>query len=176
VGSRDRRTNRYCSYFCCTYAIKEALALKALYPGAEINILYMDIRTPYLYEHLYAEAREQGIRFIRSRVSGMTAADGHINLDLENTLTGESQTLHSDLVVLSIGGVPAAGTGELAAQFHLPLTDLGFFAIAEPPVTTAATGIFVAGAASGMKDIPLCLAEASASALQASAFPGETTP
>jgi heterodisulfide reductase subunit A-like polyferredoxin len=33
VGSRDRRTNRYCSYFCCTYAIKEALALKALNPG-----------------------------------------------------------------------------------------------------------------------------------------------
>jgi heterodisulfide reductase subunit A len=176
VGSRDRRTNRYCSYFCCTYAIKEALALKALHPGAEISILYMDIRTPYLYEHLYTEAREQGIRFIRSRVSGVTAADGFINLDLENTLTGESQTLRSDLAVLAIGGVPSAGTGELAARFKLPLSDQGFFKIDEPPVTTAAAGVFVAGAASGMKDIPLCLAEASASALQASAFAGETTP
>jgi len=175
VGSRDRRTNRYCSYFCCTYAIKEALALKALQPGAEICILYMDIRTPYLYEHLYAEAREQGIRFIRSRVSGVTAAEEHLQLDLENTLTGESETLRSDLVVLAIGGVPAAGTDELAAQFNLTLSDQGFFKIDDPPVTTATAGVFVAGAASGMKDIPLCLAEASASALQASAFAGETT-
>jgi heterodisulfide reductase subunit A len=135
----------------------------------------MDIRTPYLYEHLYTEAREQGIRFIRSRVSGVTAAEGCINLDLENTLTGESQTLRSELVVLSVGGVPSAGTGELAARFNLPLSDQGFFTLAEPPVTTAAAGVFVAGAASGMKDIPLCLAEASASALEASAFAGETT-
>jgi heterodisulfide reductase subunit A len=176
VGSRDRRTNRYCSYFCCTYAIKEALALKALCPGAEISILYMDIRTPYLYEHLYTEAREGGIKFIRSRVSGLTASEECINLDLENTLTGESQTLRSDLVVLAIGGAPPAGTGELAAQFHLPLTDQGFFAIAEPPVSTAAAGVYVAGAASGMKDIPLCLAEASASALEARAFAGEIKP
>jgi heterodisulfide reductase subunit A-like polyferredoxin len=173
VGSRDRRTNRYCSYFCCTYAIKEALALKKRNPAAEISILYMDIRTPYLYEHLYTEAREQGIRFIRSRVSGVYEAEGCMNLDLENTLTGESETLTSDLVVLAIGGVPAAGTGELAAQFQLPLTDHGFFKIEEPPVTTAAAGVFVAGAASGMKDIPLCRAEASASALEACTFMDE---
>lgn len=176
VGSRDRRTNRYCSYFCCTYAIKEALALKALNPGAEISILYMDIRTPYLYEHLYTEAREGGIRFIRSRVSGVTADEDFINLDLENTLTGESETLRSDLVVLTIGGVPPAGTAELAAAFNLPLSDQGFFKITEPPVTTAAPGVFVAGAAGGMKDIPLCLAEASASALEMSAFAGEKKP
>ena len=82
VGSRDRRTNRYCSYFCCTYAIKEALAVKKLNPAVEITILYMDIRTPYLYEHLYTEARDRGIRFVRSRVSGITEEDGHLDLDL----------------------------------------------------------------------------------------------
>jgi len=173
VGSRDRRTNRYCSYFCCTYAVKEALALKKRNPAAEINILYMDIRTPYLYEHLYTEARELGIRFLRVRVSGVYEAEGFIKLDLENTLSGESETLRSDLVVLAIGGVPSAGTGELAAQFKLPLSDHGFFKIEEPPVTTSAAGVFVAGSASGMKDIPLCLAEASASALEARAFVGE---
>lgn len=173
VGSRDGRTNRYCSYFCCTYAVKEALALKKRNPAAEINIFYMDIRTPYLYEHLYTEARELGIRFVRARVSGVYEAEGFMKLDFENTLTGESGTLRSDLVVLSIGGVPSAGTGELAAQFNLPLSDHGFFKIEEPPVTTSAAGVFVAGAASGMKDIPLCLAEASASALEAYTFAGE---
>ncbi|MDX1777889.1 MAG: disulfide reductase, partial [Thermodesulfobacteriota bacterium] len=170
VGSRDRRTNRYCSYFCCTYAIKEALAVKKLNPAAEIAILYMDIRTPYLYEHLYTEAREKGIRFIRSRVSGITEEDGHLDLDIENTLTGESETLSSELVVLSTGGVSTAGNQSLAEQFKLSLSDQGFFTVEEPPVATGAEGIFIAGSASGLKDIPQCLAEASAGAIQVSAF------
>jgi len=175
VGSRDRRTNRYCSYFCCTYAIKEALALKKLNHHSEISIMYMDIRTPYLYEHLYAEAREKGIRFIRSRVSGISEKDGHLDLDIENTLTRESEAFPSDLVVLSIGGTPSSSTTQLADQFKLPLSDQGFFKVEEPPVRTTKEGIFIAGAASGLKDIPHCLAEASASALYVSAFLGERT-
>ena len=170
VGSRDRRTNRYCSYFCCTYAIKEALALKKLNHHSEISIMYMDIRTPYLYEHLYAEAREKGIRFIRSRVSGISEKDGLLDLDIENTLTRESEAFPSDLVVLSIGGVPSTGTSQLAEKFNLPLSDQGFFKVEEVPVKTTAERIFIAGAASGLKDIHLCLAEASASALYVSIF------
>ena len=170
VGSRDRRTNRYCSYFCCTYALKEALAVKKLNPASVVNILYMDIRTPYLYEHLYTEAREKGVRFIRSRVSGITEQDGQLDLDVENTLTGESETLPAELVVLSTGGVAPAGNPHLAEQFKLTLSDQGFFTVAEPPVTSGVEGVFIAGAASGLKDIPQCLAEASAGAIQVSAF------
>ena len=170
VGSRDRRTNRYCSYFCCTYALKEALAVKKLNPASVVNILYMDIRTPYLYEHLYTEAREKGVRFIRSRVSGITEQDGHLDLDVENTLTGESETLPAELVVLSTGGVATADNAHLAEQFKLTLSDQGFFTVAEPPVTSGVEGVFIAGAASGLKDIPQCLAEASAGAIQVSAF------
>ena len=170
VGSRDRRTNRYCSYFCCTYALKEALAVKKLNPASVVNILYMDIRTPYLYEHLYTEAREKGIRFVRSRVSGITEQDGQLDLDMENTLTGESETLPAELVVLSTGGVSTAGNAHLAEQFKLTLSDQGFFKVEEPPVLSGAEGVFIAGAASGLKDIPQCLAEASAGAIQVSAF------
>jgi heterodisulfide reductase subunit A len=173
VGSRDRKTNRYCSSFCCTYAIKEALALKKLIPESEISIMYMDIRTPYLYEHLYAEAREKGIQFIRSRVSGISEKDGLLNLDIENTLTRESEAFPSELVVLSIGGEPSASTTQLADQFKLPLSDQGFFKVEEAPVKTTAEGVFIAGAASGLKDIPHCLAEASASALYVSTFLSE---
>jgi heterodisulfide reductase subunit A len=170
VGSRDRKTNRYCSCFCCTYAVKEALAVKKLNPAAEVTILYMDIRTPYLYEHLYTEAREKGIKFVRSRVSGITEEDGHLDLDIENTLTGESETLISELAVLSTGGVPMSGNQSLAEQFKLTLTDQGFFKVEEPPVLSGAEGVFIAGTASGLKDIPQCLAEASAGAIQVSAF------
>lgn len=174
VGSRDRRTNRYCSSFCCTYAIKEALALKKLNSHTEVSIMYMDIRTPYLYEYLYTEAREKGIQFIRSRVSGISKKDGFLELEIENTLTGESEAFPSELVVLSIGGVASASTSQLANQFKLPLSDQGFFRVEETPVKTTAKGIFIAGAASGLKDIPHCLAEASASALYVSAFLNES--
>lgn len=170
VGSRDRRTNRYCSCFCCTYALKEALAVKKLNPASVVNILYMDIRTPYLYEHLYTEAREKGVRFIRSRVSGITEQDGQLDLDVENTLTGESETLPADLVVLSTGGISTTGNPLIADQFKLTLSDQGFFTVAEPPVLSGVEGVFIAGAASGPKDIPQCLAEASAGAIQVSAF------
>jgi heterodisulfide reductase subunit A len=170
VGSRDQKTNRYCSSFCCTYAIKEALALKKLNPQSEVNIMYMDIRTPYLYEHLYAEAREKGIQFIRSRVSGVSEKDGALELDMENTLTRETEALLSELVILSIGGIPSASTKSLADQFKLPLSDQGFFKVEQAPVGTTTEGVFIAGAASGLKDIPHCLAEASASALYVSTF------
>jgi len=173
VGSRDRRTNRYCSYFCCTYAIKEALALKKLNSESEISIMYMDIRTPYLYEHLYTEAREKGIQFIRSRVAGISEREGLLDLDIENTLTRESEAFSSELVVLSIGGVPSASTAQLADRFKLALSDQGFFKIEEDPVGTSSEGVFIAGAASGLKDIPCCLAEASAGALYVSAFLSE---
>lgn len=173
VGSRDRKTNRYCSSFCCTYAIKEALALKKLNPQYEVSIMYMDIRTPYLYEHLYTEAREKGIKFIRSRSSGVSEKDGRLDLDIENTLTRESETFPSELVILSIGGIPSASTTQLANQFKLQLSDQGFFKVEEAPVKTTAEGVFIAGAASGLKDIPHCLAEASASALYVSTFLSE---
>lgn len=170
IGSRDRNTNRYCSYFCCTYAVKEALSVKKLNPHAEVCIMYMDIRTPYLYEHLYTEAREKGITFIKSRVSGISEHGGTLALDIENTITGETESFSSELVVLSIGGVPAAHTKELAAHFKLPLSDQGFFERGDEPVGTTSPGVFIAGAASGLKDIPHCLAEASASALSVSIF------
>lgn len=175
VGSRDQKTNRYCSSFCCTYAVKEALAIKKLNPQADVRVLYMDIRTPYLYEHLYTEAREQGIKFIRSRVSGVSERDGTLDLDIENTVTGETETLSSDLVVLSIGGIPSASTGQLADRFKIPLSDQGFFKLAEAPAGSAVDGVFIAGTASGLKDIPSCLAEASASALYVAQFLRERT-
>ncbi len=175
VGSRDQKTNRYCSCFCCTYAVKEALALKKLNPQADVRIMYMDIRTPYLYEHLYTEAREQGIQFIRSRVAGVSEKDRTLALDIENTVTGETETLSSELVVLSIGGIPSASTSQLADQFKIPLSDQGFFKVAEAPVGSAVGGVFIAGTANGLKDIPSCLAEASASAICVAQFLRERT-
>ncbi len=56
---------RYCGRLCCTTALKNALQLKAANPRATVTVLYKDIRTYGFKERIYAEARRQGVRFIR---------------------------------------------------------------------------------------------------------------
>jgi heterodisulfide reductase subunit A2 len=50
---------RFCSRICCTVALKNALALKARRPDAEVVILFKDIRTYGFKERLYTQARER---------------------------------------------------------------------------------------------------------------------
>ncbi|MEW5956421.1 MAG: FAD-dependent oxidoreductase [Chloroflexota bacterium] len=55
---------QYCSRTCCTIALKNALKLKELNPGAQVTILYRDVRTYGFKERLYTEARRAGVLFI----------------------------------------------------------------------------------------------------------------
>ena len=45
VGSRDHKTNPYCSSVCCTYAIKEAIVAREHSPGLISYIFAMEERT-----------------------------------------------------------------------------------------------------------------------------------
>ena len=57
VGSRDKE-RPYCSRYCCSEAIKNALELKAADPSRDITIIYRDIRTFAFKEDYYKKARE----------------------------------------------------------------------------------------------------------------------
>jgi heterodisulfide reductase subunit A len=66
VGSRDRRFLSYCSGYCCTASIKEAMLALEHEPEAEVTIFYNDIRTSGKgFEELYQRARAAGVRFIK---------------------------------------------------------------------------------------------------------------
>jgi heterodisulfide reductase subunit A-like polyferredoxin len=56
---------KYCSRICCTVALKNAIALKAQKPDAQVVILYKDIRAYGFKERLYKTARERGVIFMR---------------------------------------------------------------------------------------------------------------
>ncbi len=58
VGSRTPE-NPNCSRVCCQSAIKNALRLRAINPGASISILYRDMRTPDFRKITTREAREK---------------------------------------------------------------------------------------------------------------------
>jgi len=168
IGSRDLNTHTYCSSFCCMYAVHLANLIKENYPHCMVTILYMDIRTPFYSELSYEEARRRGVKFFRSKPATIRAGKGneHLTIQYEDTLDGELQFLNTELVVLSIGATPPEGTKSLASSLKIECEESGFFKCEKSPVFTKVKGVFLAGAASGPKDITTCLAEGSAAAAQ----------
>ncbi len=166
VGFRDARAYRYCSYFCCTLTVKNALLIKTEYPEIDVRVMYMDIRTPFIYEELYSDARDIGVKFIRARPAEIFERNDKLTLNFENTLSGETFSIESDLVVLSVGGIPPPETKKLAQMMGVSLDDSGFFRVYNRPSETDVDRIFVVGAACGPKDIDYSLSQAGAAASQ----------
>jgi heterodisulfide reductase subunit A len=168
IGSRDQRTHTYCSAFCCMYAVHMATLVKEQLPNCRLTILYMDLRTPFCTELSYEDARRRGVTFLRSKPARIKTAtgNGHLTIQYEDTLDGALRFLDTEMVVLSIGAEPTHDTETLAASLKIDREVSGFFKCDREPVFTKAEGVFVAGAASGPKDITTCLAEGTAAAAQ----------
>jgi heterodisulfide reductase subunit A len=80
---------------------------------------------------------------------------------------GKTQKLDADMLVLSTGMKPSNGTERLAELFNVELTDSGFYKEIDEKVaniSTRAPGVFIAGTASGPKNIPDSIAQAGAAA------------
>ncbi len=173
VGSRDEQVGcGYCSSVCCTYAIKEAMIAKE-HSRAELEtaIFFMDIRTHGKdFEKYYERGKNQGIRFVHSKVYDVQETpSGSLRL----RYTTEEGGVHEeefDMVVLSVGLRPPKEASKQAEKLGLQLNEYGFCAT-DPlqPVASSRPGVYVAGAFSGPKDIPETVVQASAAAAAASA-------
>lgn len=171
VGSRNERTNLYCSRVCCMYAMKQARQLKEKHPEIEVRIFYVDIRAfGKGFEEFYERAaRDYGVLFTRGRVAEILEDPKSQNLIVraEDTLLGNPLEIEADLVVLSVGITPSADTPEIRRILKIPTGPDGFFSEAHPklrPVDTVVDGILIAGTAAGPKDIPDAVAQAKAAA------------
>jgi heterodisulfide reductase subunit A len=172
VGSRDEKTNKYCSAVCCMYATKEAIIAKEHNPELEPTIFFMDMRTYGKgFEEFYNRAQsEYNLRYIRSRVPCIEE-DSNQNLMITyDTEEGKIRKETFDMVVLSIGLEPPRSNEELSRIFDVPLNEYGFldWKIFEP--LQAKEGVYACGAFSGPKDIPDTVAQASGAAAMASAI------
>lgn len=169
VGSRDTRHGRsYCSATCCTYAIKQALLVKAQIPESELTIFHNDIRT-YAKgcEALYERARGLGgVSFVRARVPEVREdADSH-NLRVPFlSAKGSVEQGEYDLVVLSVGAQAPAANRRLAEVARIELDPYGFCRT-DPLRPNEATrpGVFAAGTFTGPMDIPDSIASAASAA------------
>lgn len=175
VGSRDEKYYPYCSRVCCMSAIKHAFMIRYEQDqDADINICYIDIRSfGKGYEEYYKRAGEEGIKFIRGKVSEIQMKKDSLFARLEDTDIGEILTLNPDLVVLSTPLIPCDTNEELARLLSVGLGPNKFFRERHPklaPVDTNIDGIYICGCAQFPKDIPDTIAQARAAALAASSL------
>lgn len=174
AGSRDETLGvPYCSRVCCMYSIKNALLIQQDIPHAEINIFYIDTRAfGKNYEQFLRKAKENGIKFIKAKpVIKGNGAGQSVLLRYEDQEKDEGIVEEEyDLVVLSLAIVPAWNPyGKVA----IDISEDGFMASAYPkmaPALTKMEGVFIAGVASGPKDIVDTIIEAGAAAMEASNY------
>jgi len=173
VGSREPE-HPYCSRLCCSQAIKNALLLKQRYPRMEVAILYRDIRAYGFREAHYVKAKDKGVTFIPfdpARPPRLTAARRRpLTVWVMDELLGQEVPLPADLVVLSAGVEPAAGSEGLAHQLCIAQNLTGFFQEAHQklkPVDSATEGVFLCGVAHYPKTLGETVAQAQAAAIRA---------
>ncbi|SFM76035.1 FAD-dependent oxidoreductase [Thermodesulforhabdus norvegica] len=177
VGSRDvnKCDAPYCSSVCCMYALKEAVHFKDAVPEADTAIFFMDMRTHGKgYEQYLNNAKEKGVRFVRTRIHSIERGPGSEDLVLEYVdENGDKKEEVFDLVVLSVGLRPSPGVKEVAEKLGVKLTEYGYIETAElDPCATGVPGVFACGAATGPRDVFQSVTEAQAAAARVAAYLG----
>ena len=147
------------------YAIKEAVIAKEhSKEPLDTAIFYMDMRTYGKdFEKYYNRAEhERGVRFIRSRVHSIEAAEKD-NLRIRfATESGEVKEEDFDMVVLSVGLAPLAGAADLAQKLGLDLEEHQYAHDQQLlPCYTTREGIDICGGFQAPKNIPQSVMEAS---------------
>jgi heterodisulfide reductase subunit A len=168
VGSRDHNAHRYCSRFCCMYALKHAHLVRDK-TGAEVYEFYMDMRAfGKGYEEFYERVQEEGVTMVRGRGAEVQVlAGGKLRVKGEDANLGRIVAVDVDMVVLASAIEAQPDADRIGALFGLSRTEDGFFAEAHPklrPVETNTEGVFLAGCAQGPRDIPDTVAHAGAAA------------
>ena len=167
VGSRDRQIgNEYCSKVCCGIAGKQAIELREQIPDSKVMIFYIDMRMYGYWENeIYWPAQEKyKVNFVKGVVSEVLKKGDKLLIRGEDTTMSRPMEVTMDLVVLSVGMEPSAGTRAVAQLMGIQQNKYGFIesggASGLDPVATSRPGIFVAGAASGPSDLDDSIAQA----------------
>ncbi len=176
TGSRDQTVgNPLCSKFCCMYSIKQNQLIMGALPLADVTVHYIDIRAVGKgYDEFFEQSKAMGATFVKGRISEITETeDGNLVVRYENIENGGGYAeAEYDLVVLAVGVQPNRDAGRLFTVEELALDDADYVDEVEEDVNpgrTSIPGVFVAGAASGAKDIPESILHAGAAVAQAAA-------
>jgi heterodisulfide reductase subunit A len=172
----DGKINDYCSRYCCTAILQQALTVKQRFPDVNVFDFYQDIRTYGRgHEDYYTRSSAAGVVFLRFHGDEPPVVepggDGSpLKVRVKDWLTfGEVVEVPLDLLVLGVGMVPHA-IPELIDLLKLPVGADRFLQEVHPklrPVETAVNGVLLAGTSQAPMDIEETLSAAGAAAVKA---------
>jgi heterodisulfide reductase subunit A len=163
------------------YALKYAHLLKDKC-GHETQIFnfYIDMRCfGKGYEEFLRRVQGEGVRMIRGKATRVTDEaltedeKGMLVVVAEDTLSGQILRVPVEMVILCTAMEARADADEVARRFGISVGSDGFFLEEHPklePVSTPTSGVFLAGACQGPKDIPDTVAQAKGAASEALAL------
>ena len=171
VGSRDAspRGKAYCSKICCMYTAKHAMLIKEKYPDIDVNIFYIDVRTPgKAFDEFYRRADEEyGVRYIKGQVGKVIDNGDHLRIQGVDMLDNRKMDIKTDMLVLAAAIEPAKSIRSIATMLTASIDTNNFMTEAHPklrPVESPTAGVFLSGVCQGPKDIPETVAQAGAAA------------
>lgn len=174
VGSRDRQIgNEYCSKVCCGIASKQAIELRQQLPDSKVMIFYIDMRMYGYWENeIYWPAQEKyKVNYVKGVISEVLPKGNQLLVRGEDTTMSRPMEVTMDMIVLSVGMEPSAGTRAIAQLLGIQQNKYGFIeaggAGGLDPVATSKDGIFVAGAAAGPADLDDSISKAGLAAARA---------
>ena len=172
IGSRDQNYHEYCSRTCCMYALKYAHLLKdKCGHDTEIYNFYIDMRCfGKGYEEFYKKVQAEGVKMIRGKAGSITEDEnGILTVKGEDTLSNRMIEIKVDMVILCTAMEARKDAPDVMRKFGIGIGSDGFFQESHPklaPVSTPTSGVFLAGACQGPKDIPDTVAQAKGAAAE----------
>jgi quinone-modifying oxidoreductase subunit QmoB len=173
AGSRDERHLSYCSSYCCSAALKQALYIREKNLESEVYIIYRDIRTPGFQEGFYQMVQSDDAIFLtKGMIDSVTEEDSHMRVSVVDSLLGDQISLEADMVVLATGMVPSS-TLDLHLQYRLgeglpeleySFADSHFICF---PYETRRTGIYAAGTVRAPMDLDGSMEDAAGAMMKA---------
>lgn len=146
-------------------------------PMADITIYYMDIRAfGKGYEEFFQQSKAMGVNFVKGKVAKIRENEngsGDLILRYEDVTKGVVKESKHDLVILSVGVLPNKEVPQMFKNQNLELDRFNFVRQSDElvsPALTSIEGVFVAGAASGPKDIPDSILSAGCAATEVAGY------
>jgi heterodisulfide reductase subunit A len=133
-----------------------------IFPDWGISVFYIDLQTPgKMASSLIGEARAKGVRLLQG-------VPGEINMGPENSLEiireekGRNIRERYDRIILSIGQRPRPPQDPDDEIIGIRSSDTGHISTPNPidPCRSATSGIYVAGACQGPRDIEMTIEHA----------------
>ncbi|CAK0753991.1 quinone-modifying oxidoreductase, subunit QmoB [Gammaproteobacteria bacterium] len=112
AGQRSEKLGHlpYCSGFCCSTSIKQAMYFKDQNPEIDAVVLFSDLRTPGAAgEDFYRSGQKKGISFSKGTVTRVTQGPSGPVVHFHDEILNDDVNLPVDLVVLATGQVANAG-------------------------------------------------------------------